>query len=458
MRSLLAAGLAAVLVALPAQANEATDLAVDAEALARMGPTLPPGNMGEELSGCFTAYAEVERLRREAGVRHQAYFPVRGFPYVKVDRLMASYVDDLDPDTNMGAWLEQTREFANFSRELELRDIGISDVRRAGLLHDLSLCSVWLTLLSMDELSTRAKLLDAVRSSVPPAAPAPARAPAKPASELSRLVRWDVRWPETAETAEQAQSHFDACDRDAMGRVGLFETEWQALAAKHAPVLMTETLRSIDGLVSPQWDAGAMRANARQATVHYQPQHVRLGDMTLLQFAYTVWMRSTDDAPFNGLVWRVTLAPDGKPLVYDTVRLDGSGHRWFLADTVSRGNTPINVPVLPGPVALLIDSARHDLVNVVKADQAPAPTDTGRFDLAIYDDLFEAEGADGNRHTLFADDGSLRPGGTDIFMLGRMPAVGDSGLSFDHPRLIEESMNLPVEDIRARMPDACELI
>ena len=43
-------------------------------------------------------------------------------------------------------------------------------------------------------------------------------------------------------------------------------------------------------------------------------------------------------------------------------------------------------------------------------------------------------------------------------MLGRMPAVGDSGLSFDHPRLIEESMNLPVEDIRARMPDACELI
>jgi hypothetical protein len=67
--------------------------------------------------------------------------------------------------------------------------------------------------------------------------------------------------------------------------------------------------------------------------------HTRYANHNLLQLVYTLWFPARPKAPgssfdllagkLDGIVWRVTLAPDGTPLVYDTIHPCGCYHMFF---------------------------------------------------------------------------------------------------------------------------------
>ncbi len=77
--------------------------------------------------------------------------------------------------------------------------------------------------------------------------------------------------------------------------------------------------------------------DASHAVVYVAPRTTRYGEQVLLQLTYTIWFpeRPPEGAfdalagRLDGLVWRVTLAPDGEPLLFDSIHPCGCFHQFF---------------------------------------------------------------------------------------------------------------------------------
>ena len=71
--------------------------------------------------------------------------------------------------------------------------------------------------------------------------------------------------------------------------------------------------------------------------VYVHPAYTRYAERVLLLLVYTIWFperpaRGAVDllaGRLDGLVWRVTHAPDGEPLVYDSIHPCGCYHLFF---------------------------------------------------------------------------------------------------------------------------------
>lgn len=82
-----------------------------------------------------------------------------------------------------------------------------------------------------------------------------------------------------------------------------------------------------------------LEVNTQSPVVYSQTAFTRYGPHSLLQLVYTLWFPARPAAPgsgvdllagkLDGITWRVTLAPDGTPLVYDTIHPCGCYHMFF---------------------------------------------------------------------------------------------------------------------------------
>lgn len=433
---------------------EAKKAPITAEQMAKLGPELPDDSMGQKLRQCYDLFASIEEKRRVAGVWHRGYFQVEGYPYVRVDRLMASFAGQLPSIDHSGPWFEQMREYAAFSRAAELRDIGLEPRERANLLYETSLCSVWLTLYTLDQEETRIRLEQAIRDSIPP--------PTKPASnkqttpqpvDPSKLQQWRAVAPEGTASEETARAHYEACNRDLLGRTKLFSSGWQRFATENAP-----TILSPQPLVAPQFDAKGTIVNTGPATLHYQPGFIRAGGQTLLQYVYYIWTANSSQADdgFRGIIWRVILAPDGRPLIYDSMGLDGSNHRWFAARKLhAEDQEHISQELIGATRITLTLSADAQLYSVAPSSNSKK-TSTNDFSLALYDDLSEMPTYDDQQRSMFDSRGRLRVKGPAVYMLGQHPAINGAQQAFDDPKLIDSVFKLDPAWLKATNPEACQ--
>ena len=91
------------------------------------------------------------------------------------------------------------------------------------------------------------------------------------------------------------------------------------------------------GLTSSEQDT--LEVDTQTPVVYSQLAHTRYGPHSLLQLVYTLWFPARPVAAgstldllagkLDGITWRVTLAPDGTPLVYDTIHPCGCYHMFF---------------------------------------------------------------------------------------------------------------------------------
>lgn len=438
-------------VSFPAMAD-----AVSAEREARA-----EAKLAAQLKACRASFAEIDARIDKAGVRDAGYHQVEGFPYLRSDRLMASFTKEIsDPDT-YSIWILQLRDNDSFSRDIELRNLGLPSQERAGLLSDLRLCSVWLSLNELENDATRERMIKAV-----PVPPSPIVA-ALPVSKRDAQIRADFAkdvtrisspgtlalWQAQAPAAdEEAPPSFDRLSHDELGRSGMTTLWWNALAEAHAPRWLIETAGQQDRPGAPVWienkDGGTqLDINLDQPTVYYQASYVRFGGRSLIQFVYFIFFQSDAPkvSPLDGMAWRVTLDPDGKPLVYDSVRMDGSDHLWFPAQSLSTRPVPRELNALAlapqtaptEPWAVRLGSADHlarRLVPVVPA-QGAAKT----YALKPYEDLLTLDLPKGGTRSIFGPTGLLAgasaPNAPHQF--GVLPATPNGKFYFDDPYLID---------------------
>ncbi len=422
--------------------------------------------LAAQLKSCRESFAAIDARIDKAGVRDAGYHQVEGFPYLRSDRLMASFTKEIsDPDT-YSIWILQLRDNESFSRDIELRNLGLPNQERAGLLSDLRLCSVWLSLNELDDKATRERMIKAVPV---PASPIVATPPnpqrnarikadfAKAQAQLSSpgpLTLWQARTPSAD---EEAPPTFDRLSHDELGRSGMTTLWWTSLAEAHAPRLLIETAGPQDRPGAPVWietkDHGTqLGINLDQPTVYYQASYMRFGGRSLIQFVYFIFFPSStpDAAALDGMAWRVTLDPDGKPLVYDSVRMDGSDHLWFPAQALPTRALPQDQNALAlalqsapsGPWAVRLQSADHLARRLVPVT---ANSTAKPYTLKPYEDLLTLDLPKGGTRSIYDPTGLLAGANTQNAprQFGALPATSNGMRYFDDPYLIESVFVAP---------------
>ena len=117
------------------------------------------------------------------------------------------------------------------------------------------------------------------------------------------------------------------------------ESDLQALLAAHAPSFEVEVKGDYDRFGALRWlrDSNSPSVDGAQLAVYGHPAWTHYEGRVLLQLVYTLWFperppRSEGDilaGKLDGITWRVTLAPDGEPLVYDAIHPCGCFHQFF---------------------------------------------------------------------------------------------------------------------------------
>lgn len=202
--------------------------------------------------------------------------------------------------------------------------------------------------------------------------------------------------------------------------------ELHALLAAYAPSFEIEVSGDHDRFGELRLMRGSSTpvVNAAIAAVYANLAWTRYRDRVLLQLVYTIWFpeRPSDGSldilagKLDGVTWRVTLDPQGEPLVYDSMHSCGCYHMFFPTPRAEPIPAPggevewVFVPqrlpaIAPGERPLLRIAARtHYLerVSVVRGADSLA-----RYELRSYDELRSLGDMAGGRRSVFGPDGLI---------------------------------------------------
>ena len=346
-----------------------------------------------EAAVCADWYHKLDAVARQAGISDGGAHRLPGYPFLRSDRFLASFGDDVADNTAaFQAWVDRLAELDREARDAELSNLPLQ----------------FLPLLMTDDAAskqrkqriqatTQACARQAVRALLQsaPMATAPGRrllaeqaqvdddySASKRALGLYPLTRLPFfagvqRWQQTTAEKFAAKAPPDATlvkryspasepvpaaqiaeaytrrNPDPLGVPRLTSPDAALLLRAYAPDIHIETRGHYDRFGTLQWGADSTLPDAfdasrtgsaqapsvlvdqpvmyqRLATTRYQGQ-------TLLQLVYSVWFPERPRASgidllsgqLDSVVLRLTLAPDGTPWLYDSIHSCGCYHLFF---------------------------------------------------------------------------------------------------------------------------------
>ncbi|MBB3139250.1 hypothetical protein [Halomonas organivorans] len=343
---------------------------------------------------CRARLAAFDAAVAEAGVGDAGAARIEGFPYLRTDRLLASFADELHDSSETprhADWLARLRGLDAEARRIEAANLP-ADIRhrltqRFGDAPAVAANACAERLLGK-ELQGKELLDGELRGPED----RPARRALHEAIEmpdhyvdswralglypLTRLgLAWGyTRWreeylatfgrpfPASAEVRRYApeplaNEGLDVASaarlvreapRSPLGMLALDDAHLRRLAAYHAPAFAIETRSHDDRPGTPVWRRGA--AGPRPGVDTTRPEvdvrlaHTRFHGVVLPQLVYTLWFPArTRQGNFDilggrldGVVWRVTLGEDGRPLIYDSIHACGCYHLFFPVPPLRR--------------------------------------------------------------------------------------------------------------------------
>ncbi len=390
---------------------------------------------------CREFFAQVDSAVAAAGVSDGGAARIPGYPYLRADRVLASFAEDSDTTERFDVWVEHLRQRDLAARLSELRNLDAATADAQWQRAD----QCGRTLLSLELADDAARNGVRERVGVKDDYSLVARSfglypLAVPFLNLGikgyhREVRDDyaqplaqldspgplLRWTPAAPASVAAEVPNVPLARDALGMPLLSEAQWTALSARYAPQWWIETGGDYDRPGAPRLSAaGAPSTDPADPVVYTLHDVTRFGDQVLPVLVYVVWFserppqKALDSyaGALDGLVWRVVLDPHLQPLVYDTIHPCGCYRYTFPVQALTqipRGGywqEPVLFPqaeVPAGKVALRIQSETHYLRRVVAPEAATG--ETHHYTLRPYAELMSLPAGDGRRRSLFGADG-----------------------------------------------------
>ena len=406
------------------------------------------------INRCGRVLWEADARVDAAGVRDGQAPRVAGYPYLRVDRFAVALART-SPAVNREAWIDyasaldteaRRAEWANLGDRLDAaaleqcRRILLADTRAnpvPGAVDPLVAAQV------PDDYSTTLRVLGLY--------PLTSLAFAAGISSWHRDVRevfavpiekLPVRGPRTRYVpaapdamAEPAGWMAPGIAR-ALGVPPLAVDEAWRLLHENAPVLAVETASADDRVGALVWreGGGGLRVGVDvQAPVAYaRLAYALISGRVHLQLVYSFWFPARPPTspfdllagPLDGLIWRVTLDGDFRPLVYDTIHPCGCYHLFFPTDRAraraqpppEQGRfdeglfAPQSAPV-PGAgerMQLFIEARTHYVQRLVAtADTSPISGETRRFGLVSEDGLRALPLPAGGTRSVYGENGLI---------------------------------------------------
>jgi hypothetical protein len=409
---------------------------------------------------CREAFRRVDRAVAEAGVQDGMAARVEGFPYLRVDRFLASYAGEELSGAQFSEWTDRLIGLGNRSHSIEIANLPADRTEVLGHdLRDIDRSRMWVrsTLTDCTMSLAEADARDPVRrEALRAAASVPddysawqrvaglywltripfasgvrrwhAEVRAAFASPLAALpVSGELKSyapPPGRLTAAQVAALLERAPANALGIPEPRGADLDAVFRTFAPVFTVDTAGDADLPGEPGWgESGVPRIVSRLPVVYRRASHARYQGKALLQLNYWLWFPERPKGAgwdilaghLDGLLWRVTLAPDGMPWVFDAIHPCGCYHLFFPTARAAPKAQPDTLdetafvpqtlpPVGPGArVELRIESGTHYLQRIVLRD-APAQG-AMEYVFAEDDSLRSLSLPGGGRRSLFRPDG-----------------------------------------------------
>ena len=404
---------------------------------------------GDRLAQCSSLIDRVDQRIADKQVGDAEAAPISGFPYLRVNRFLASFRDDMGEMARFDEWIRRLRALDREGRSVELQNLGTGDI-----ILMVDECAEMLLARDFKDAAFQSRLLTAAR-------PPNHYNDWVRAAGLYPLTHFGValgfdRWkaenlptfgedPSTWSASETrytlpTRSDLSSSDvaafislsaQNALGIPDVTGSVLMRMAEAYAPVFAIEETSAADKLGRPHWSSDGVipRTDPNEPVVYVRLAHTRMDGEVLPQLVYTVWFPERPKegvfdilgGALDGLVWRVTLDRQGRPLVYDSFHSCGCYHLFFPTDLVQRVSiaedndlreeplTPMQAPHLQEGERLVLHvaSGSHYLRGL-----SVTPSWEDAKTLRVVDEhaspefgLRSAKAEGGTRRSLFAPDG-----------------------------------------------------
>ncbi len=436
---------------------------------------------GNKLASCKQLFRAIDRTIEKAAVVDPVSYRIPGFPYLRSNRFNASFAENIDART-MPGWIARLARLDETARLIELANLKPANpfTEAKDLPQQLSVCRQQLIAADLDNDARLQQLRRAV--AVPDEYslwqrifgiyPISAlfvsmgikqlhhqqqQAFSHPPAKRHRSQRWSSR-----QQRQPTSLRMPPAGNNKRAIATLDATTKAALFNRYAPVWEIEQEDDNDIPGRLIWQQGKTVVDRRQPASYQWLSYTRFQQQSLLQLNYLIWFsaRPGDDiyaGHLDGLIWRVTLGPDGSPWLYDSIHSCGCYHTLFPSRALRprQQQRPVFsealfLPLIDSPpdeqaLRIQVSAGKHfirGIAAVAKTERwlALTPRD--------YNELRSLPDETGQRHGIFAADGLIS--GTErrerfllwpmgIRSAGAMRSIGHQATAFIGKRHFDDA-------------------
>ncbi len=402
---------------------------------------------------CADFFDTLDRRVAEAQVIDPGAFRVSGYPYLRVNRFLASFHDAVDDPAAFDAWVDHMQALDQKARKHEIANLptAVSGMTPAALVDQVVACGNRLKAVDFAGAGQRRTFRDHVTA--PDEYILPRRIlGVYPVTRLFIAIgvsRWHARVQETFSNEAPPQRHSirylpeayggvrsgpDAlvadAERDALGIPRYSEDQLAALFRRHSPIWEVHTKGAYDRIGRPYWTAeNAIAIDIGHPTAYTLLSHTRFQGEVLTQLNYIIWYPARPKVNaldiygghLDGLNYRVTLDRNGAPLLYDSMHNCGCYYaayptrRLTARDQIEYGEPPLILRAPPKTqeadlLTVSMESRTHFVTHFYPSVFSDAnAAETVQYSLAPYERLRSLADAGGGHRSMF-DPNSLAPG------------------------------------------------
>jgi hypothetical protein len=409
----------------------------------------------DALGSCADFFADLDHRAAQAQVLDPGAFRVEGYPYLRVNRFLASFRKEVGDKAAFAAWVDQMQALDQDARTYEIANLPQAAGSIPGSANDTE--ELYGKVASCGNLLKAADFKDSQpQEALREKATAPDEYMSLPRVlglyPLTRLfvshgvsnwhaeahktfsteppVGWQTRRyvPEKSNELPAAHSIVANAQRDALGIPDYSPDARQALFRIYAPAWEVQTEAEYDRIGTPVWTSkGELDINTRQPLTYTLLSFTRFGKAILTQLNYIIWFPSRPKESaldiygglLDGLNYRVTLDKNGEPLLYETIHNCGCYYEAYptlrlkVRKKIDYAEPPL---ILEAPeltpsrelMTVAMESRTHYVQHLYPSARRSQP-EAEAYSLVDYGELHSLPDPRDGRRSMFSPD-SLAPG------------------------------------------------
>lgn len=427
------------------------------------------------LGSCANFFASLDKITEKAEVLDPGVFRVKNYPYLRVNRFIASFREEVDDQAAFEAWVDRMQALDQDARQYEIANLPNSAVAmfdsvkgRAGLYNKVATCGDLLKKADFYDIEHQQELRNRVSASdeyivlrrVLGIYPLTSlfvshgvskwHASAHKSFSIEPPINWQtIRYvPDQNIGWESVHQIIALTKRDALGIPVYLPEQRNALFQMYAPVWEIQIEDNDDRIGTPIWTGqGELDVDTHRPLTYTLVSFTHFGKQILTQLNYIIWFPSRPKqsdwdlygGSLDGLNYRVTLDSDGAPLLYETVHNCGCYYKAYPTKRLQvRAKIDYAEPplILRSPdidpsiefITIAMESRTHFVQHLYPLSRE-LPPEAAVYSLADYGQLRSLPYSSTDRRSMF-DQYSLAPGSERLerFILWPTGVVSPGGM------------------------------